>query len=58
MRNINFWPDRQAVICREMSKQYEEVVRGSLNELLQWSKSKEILGEITVVVSGFNPGRA
>jgi 16S rRNA (cytidine1402-2'-O)-methyltransferase len=50
-----FGADRQAVICREMSKQYEEVVRGSLNELLQWSEAKEILGEITVVVSGFNP---
>ena len=50
-----FGADRQAVICREMSKQYEEVVRGSLNELLQWSEAKEILGEITVLVSGFNP---
>ena len=50
-----FGADRQAVICREMSKQYEEIVRGSLHELLQWSESKEILGEITVVVSGFNP---
>jgi 16S rRNA (cytidine1402-2'-O)-methyltransferase len=50
-----FGEARQAVICREMSKQYEEVVRGSLNELLQWSEAKEILGEITVVVSGFNP---
>jgi 16S rRNA (cytidine1402-2'-O)-methyltransferase len=50
-----FGEDRQAVICREMSKQYEEIVRGSLNELLQWSEAKEILGEITVVVSGFNP---
>ena len=50
-----FGADRQAVICREMSKLYEEVVRGSLNELLQWSEAKEILGEITVVVSGFNP---
>jgi 16S rRNA (cytidine1402-2'-O)-methyltransferase len=50
-----FGADRQAVICREMSKQYEEIIRGSLNELLQWSEAKEILGEITVVVSGFNP---
>jgi 16S rRNA (cytidine1402-2'-O)-methyltransferase len=50
-----FGADRQAVICREMSKQYEEIIRGSLNELLQWSEAKEILGEITVVVTGFNP---
>lgn len=50
-----FGADRNAVICREMSKQYEEVVRGSIRELLEWSKSKEILGEITVVISGFDP---
>lgn len=50
-----FGADRNAVICREMSKQYEEVVRGSMRELLEWSKSKEILGEITVVISGFDP---
>lgn len=50
-----FGNDRPAVICREMSKQYEEVVRGSFSELISWSGSKDILGEITVVVSGFDP---
>ncbi len=50
-----FGNDRAAVICREMSKQYEEVVRGSFSELISWSGSKDILGEITVVVSGFDP---
>lgn len=44
--------NRQAVICREMTKTYEEVVRGTLAELKQWSESKEILGEITIVISG------
>jgi 16S rRNA (cytidine1402-2'-O)-methyltransferase len=39
-----------------MSKHYEEVVRGSLSELIQWANSKDILGEITVVVEGFDPG--
>ena len=39
-----------------MSKQYEEVVRGDIKELLEWSNSKEILGEITIVLSGFDPG--
>jgi 16S rRNA (cytidine1402-2'-O)-methyltransferase len=38
-----------------MSKHYEEVVRGSVTELISWSKSKEILGEITVVIAGFDP---
>jgi len=51
-----FGGDRIGAVCREISKQYEEVVRGELTELLAWSKSKDILGEITVVISGFDPG--
>ena len=50
-----FGLDRSVAICREMSKHYEEVVRGSVTELISWSKSKEILGEITVVIAGFDP---
>ena len=51
-----FGNDRTGAICREMSKQYEEVVRGSITELITWASSKEILGEITVVLEGFDPG--
>jgi 16S rRNA (cytidine1402-2'-O)-methyltransferase len=51
-----FGGDRVGAVCREISKQYEEVVRGELTEILAWSKSKDILGEITVVISGFDPG--
>ena len=51
-----FGGNRIGAICREISKQYEEVVRGDLTEILAWSKSKDILGEITVVISGFDPG--
>jgi 16S rRNA (cytidine1402-2'-O)-methyltransferase len=51
-----FGADRSAAICREMTKTYEEVVRGSLEELLQWSMSKEILGEITLVIAGSAAG--
>jgi 16S rRNA (cytidine1402-2'-O)-methyltransferase len=53
-----FGSDRQAVICREMTKTYEETVRGSLQELILWSESKEILGEITVVLAGVPVGTA
>jgi 16S rRNA (cytidine1402-2'-O)-methyltransferase len=49
-----FGPKREAAICREITKRYEEVVRGNLDELLNWANSKEILGEITVVLSGFD----
>ena len=53
-----FGSDRQAAICREMTKTYEETVRGSLQELILWSESKEILGEITVVLAGVPVGTA
>jgi 16S rRNA (cytidine1402-2'-O)-methyltransferase len=47
--------DRLAAICREMTKTYEETIRGTLTELRQWAEANEILGEITVVVHGFDP---
>lgn len=53
-----FGGDRRAAICREMTKTYEETVRGTLGELLVWSKSKEILGEITMVIAGVPVGSA
>jgi len=51
-----FGLDRIGAVCREMSKHYEEVVRGELSQLIQWAESKDILGEITIVISGFDPG--
>ncbi len=50
-----FGSDRNGAVCREMSKHYEEVVRGPISELITWANSKEILGEITVVIEGFDP---
>jgi 16S rRNA (cytidine1402-2'-O)-methyltransferase len=50
-----FGADRRAAICREMTKTYEEVARGTIAELIAWAASKEILGEITIVIEGFNP---
>ena len=51
-----FGLDRIGAVCREMSKHYEEVVRGELSQLIEWAQSKDILGEITIVISGFDPG--
>ena len=50
-----FGLDRNGAVCREMSKHYEEVVRGPISELITWANSKEILGELTVVIEGFDP---
>ena len=49
-----FGPQRQVAICRELTKTYEEVVRGSLAEVREWAQG-EILGEIVVVLAGATP---
>ncbi len=45
-----FGPDRPAAVCREMTKLHEEIARGSLTELVDWSESKTLKGEIVIVV--------
>ncbi len=47
-----FGEDRQAVLCRELTKTHEEVVRGTLEELRDHAAANEILGEVTLVVAG------
>jgi 16S rRNA (cytidine1402-2'-O)-methyltransferase len=47
-------PDREAVVCRELTKTHEEIVRGSLGELSDWARNG-VLGEITVVLAGVTP---
>ncbi|MFW0795615.1 16S rRNA (cytidine(1402)-2'-O)-methyltransferase [Gordonia sp. CPCC 205515] len=44
-------PQRRAAVCRELTKTYEEVRRGTLAELAQWA-ADGVKGEITVVVEG------
>lgn len=47
-----FGTERSTAICREMTKTYEEVIRGTLGEALEWSNSNEVRGEITIVLAG------
>ncbi|OBK75389.1 16S rRNA (cytidine(1402)-2'-O)-methyltransferase [Mycobacterium sp. 1164985.4] len=46
--------DRRAVVCRELTKTHEEIVRGRLAELAEWA-ADGVLGEITVVLAGAVP---
>lgn len=43
---------RRAAICREMTKRYEETIRGNLAQLSTWADTHEVLGEITLVIEG------
>ena len=44
--------DRAAAVCRELTKTYEEVLRGPLSELAEWAGAEQVRGEITVVLAG------
>jgi 16S rRNA (cytidine1402-2'-O)-methyltransferase len=46
-----FGADRPGAVCRELTKMYEEVRRGSLQELADWAGS-EVRGEVTLVIGG------
>lgn len=47
----SFGADRDAVVCRELTKTYEEIRRGPLAELAEWA-ADGIRGELTIVVAG------
>jgi 16S rRNA (cytidine1402-2'-O)-methyltransferase len=46
--------DRRTAVCRELTKTYEEVKRGTAAELAEWA-TDGVRGEITVVVAGADP---
>ena len=41
---------REAVVCRELTKKFEEVVRGDLDELVRVFETRKVKGEIVVLV--------
>jgi 16S rRNA (cytidine1402-2'-O)-methyltransferase len=45
-------PERKVVICREITKLYEEVIRGPIEEVLEEVAGHETRGEYTVIVEG------
>lgn len=47
-----FGPDRPAAVCRELTKTYEEVLRGGLAELAERAAAEQLRGEISIVVAG------
>lgn len=47
-----FGEQRQVVLARELTKKYEEFIRGSAKEVLNWAKETELRGEFVVIVEG------
>lgn len=49
---IVFGTEREVCVVRELSKKFEEKKRGTLAEVIAHFKSKEVKGEIVIVVRG------
>ena len=47
-----FGADRRVVLAREVSKRYEEFIRGTAEEVSVWADETELKGEFVVMVSG------
>lgn len=47
-----FGEERRAVVCREITKLYEEVKRGTVTELAEYYNANPPKGEIVIVVEG------
>lgn len=44
--------DRNIVLCRELTKKFEEFIRGTISEVLAWAESEEIRGEFVLIIEG------
>lgn len=44
--------NRRIVLARELTKKFEEFLRGTLNEAVEWSQNEEIRGEFCIVLEG------
>lgn len=44
--------NRKAVLARELTKKFEEYIRGSLEEVTTWAMEEEVRGEFCVIIEG------
>lgn len=50
--------ERPAALCRELTKKYEQVRRGSLGELASGAEQDPVRGEVVLVIGGAEPARS
>ena len=49
--------DREIMVARELTKKFEEHVGNNINEVIEFFNSKNVIGEITIVLKGINKKR-
>ena len=55
--------DREIIVARELTKKFEEHVGNNINNVIDFFKDKDIIGEITIVIKGirktdYNPNKS
>ena len=55
--------DREIMVARELTKKFEEHVGNNINNVIEFFRDKDIIGEITIVVKGirkrdYNPHKS
>ena len=46
--------DREIIVTRELTKKFEEHVGNNINEVIEFFNTKNVIGEITIVLKGIN----
>ena len=49
--------EREIMVARELTKKFEEHVGNNINEVIEFFNSKNVIGEITIVLKGINKKR-
>lgn len=53
---LAIFEDRRIVIVRELTKKFEETIRGKISEVIEKIKDRELKGEIVLIVEGYERG--
>lgn len=44
--------NRKIALCRELTKKFEEFIRGTIEEVVGWAETEEVRGEFCILVEG------
>jgi 16S rRNA (cytidine1402-2'-O)-methyltransferase len=46
--------DRTIAVCRELTKKFEEILRGSLSDMMSLFENRKIRGEFVLIIQGYS----
>lgn len=49
---LTIFGNRRVALCRELTKRYEEFIRGTITEVIDWTEKDEIRGEFCIIIEG------